>query len=107
MLLRLLLSVGIVLSASSSVAQEIGPILDLRQLGRDTLVSNIPRNQLEKPNAADGKAQVPVGKSEADAALRAAQTCANIDAARRRMGAQHPSVLQLERLCRRAGYRLD
>ena len=80
-----------------AAAQDIQPVITPSQVGHGVLVSNIPRNQMGNPRM---RARGQSGSSAANAAA----TCANKARARARLGASHPKVRELYRLCEVAGY---
>lgn len=85
----------IMMASAGSATQDLAPVIDPGAVAHGTLVGNIPRNQMGNP---------PLRRPQAtNARSRAAATCANKHSARERLGADHPQVQQLYRLCSQAG----
>jgi hypothetical protein len=87
----------ILVPGAPSAAQELQPVITPSQVGQGVLVSNIPRNQMGNP-------RMRARQSGASSSAHAAATCANKARARARLGADHPKVRELFRLCEIAGY---
>lgn len=90
---RLLAVAMTCLVAAPAVAQDLptGGIMDLPQHGRSTVTSYMAHNQVK------------ARRDRATASDRTARTCANAARMRAR-GSSDPRLVQLKRLCRRAGH---
>ncbi len=85
-------AIGLPLTAS---AQDVGPALDMGQLTGTLAQDHVRWSESQRAGG---------GTSPRARSARQASACGNLPNFRSQYGANHPKVVRLAQLCRRAGY---